>query len=116
MINYKDLLILKLSGVTKWLNKKEMIIPKTNTPKEISIFRPHDHYTTCEFLMNSECILRGYYDSGCKIWEQKFRDGLPHGIYKGWHEDGRISWNEIYNNGVKLEPFTLKWLVEKLRR
>jgi len=51
-INYKKLLILNISGVGRWYDKKEMLIPGY-------IIGGHGYINTIEFLGNEKYTIRG---------------------------------------------------------
>ena len=68
---YKKLLILGLSGIARWKNEKEMIIPDGIL---------NDWYgpnLTCEFLGDGRYMLRGYYDDGSiRFFGREYKDGV----------------------------------------
>jgi len=81
-MNYKDLLILKLSGIARWKNNKEIIVPK-------DIVDRSGHPCTCEFLeVSGGYVLRGYYKNGNIHWQEEYQNGRKSSIFSCWHEDG----------------------------
>ena len=93
-MNYKQLLILRLSNLTKWKNEKEMIIPK-------EMRRDFDWFNTCEFLGDGRCILRYYWENGQLHREIEYRNGLRHGKNIYWWKNGDKCWETQYQNGQK---------------
>ena len=93
MINYKDLLILKLSGAAEWKNEVEMYIPK-EMMKEL-----WGETFTVEFLGDRKYIAYGYWENGQKGWEVKYREDLKHGKSFGWHPNGQKSWEREFCEG-----------------
>ena len=91
-MNYKQLLILRLSNLTEWKNETEMIIPEDMR----GYFGWAD---TCEFLGDGRYILRGYYECGQLHREVEYRNGKLHGMDIGWHKNGRLWWKMEYQNG-----------------
>jgi antitoxin component YwqK of YwqJK toxin-antitoxin module len=44
-----------------------------------------------------------YYENGQKQTEGIFLKGdIPNGVWKGWHENGKINYEATYNNGVNI--------------
>jgi len=64
-MNYKQLLILRLSNLTEWLNETEMIIPE-------EICEDFGWFDTCEFLGDGKYILRSYHTYSYIVWETKW--------------------------------------------
>jgi len=94
-MNYKDLLILRLSNLTEWKNEKEMIIPN-----DMGI----DFYTsscTCEFLGDGRCMLRGYLRNGGIDWTAEYQNGQKHGKYIVWYSTGGKWYEQDYKNGQR---------------
>jgi len=115
-MNYKQLLILKLSGVVEWKNEKEMMIPE-------EMHKDFDLYQTCEFLGDCRYILREYhkngklyrraehqndqrhgkwiscYKSGQLMVEMEYRCDLRHGMEFRYWGDERPAWEKEWENG-----------------
>ena len=81
-MNYKQLLILRLSNLTKWKNDEEMIIPE-------EMRRDFDWTNTCEFLGDGKYILRDYYNNGNKYYKAEYRNGQQHGESILWLMNGK---------------------------
>jgi len=92
-MNYKQLLILRLSGTIEWKSEAEMIIPK-------EMRKDFDYSHTCEFLGDGKYILRGYWENGNKHWEAEYQNGLLHGFNLGWYKNGRLHWKIKHQNGI----------------
>jgi len=95
-ITYKQLLVLKLSGVIEWLNEREMIIPRDtiNWP---------GHHHTCEFFGDGRYTLRRYYENGRLYWEQEFLRDKPYGKYVEYCKDGLINYKTEFPMVIKVE-------------
>jgi len=91
-MNYKDLLILRLSNLTEWKNEKEMIIPE-------EMRKDFRWATSCEFLGDGKYILRDYRENGNKRWEDEYQNGQLHGRSIDWKRDGNKLCEQEYNNG-----------------
>jgi antitoxin component YwqK of YwqJK toxin-antitoxin module len=100
MINYKGLLILKLSGSAEWKNDSEMYITERDR---------FGHIYTCEFvdLESREYIIRRYrkvrkyifFRHEVKIGEYEYKNDDRHGKHTGWFaHNGKKSWQEEYKN------------------
>ena len=92
-MNYKQLLILRLSNLTEWLNEKEMYIPG-------EMHRDFNYAETCEFLGDGKYILRDYWKNGHLYWKREYHNGQIHGTNLGWHENGQPHWKAEYQNGL----------------
>ena len=90
--NYKDLLILRLSNLTKWKNEKEMIIPE-------EMRGDFDWAKTCEFLGDGKYILCRCWRNGRPAWKEEYQNNQKHGLSFGWHKNGQPRWKEEYQNG-----------------
>ena len=83
-MNYKQLLILKLSGVMDWKNEREMFIPQKMTDDNMS------DSITCEFLGGNRYILRGYYKNKRTRWMSYYVGEEKHGLFRWWNKRGRL--------------------------
>ena len=93
-MNYKQLLILRLSNLTEWLNEKEMIIPE-------EMRKDFNWATSCEFLGDGRCILRRYWENGRLFRKTEYQNGKRHGLDFCWHEDGQQWWETECKDGLK---------------
>jgi len=91
-MNYKQLLILKLSNLTKWKNETEMYIPE-------DMRRDFDWAKTCEFLGDRKYILYRYWKNGHLYRKTEYQNGLKHGLDLSWYPDGQPDWKVEYQNG-----------------
>jgi antitoxin component YwqK of YwqJK toxin-antitoxin module len=118
MINYKNILILKLSDLTEWKNKKEMIVPSDLVEEGWC-----SDYYTCEFFDDRKYTMRGFngnweeilkvdyqnneihgkyimrYDNGIKQWEENYKNGVLDGKCAVWFKNGSKNWELEYSNG-----------------
>ena len=101
-MNYKQLLILRLSGTTEWKNEKEMIVPK-----DMMRDRPGFSFT-CEFLADGAYILHGYYKGGNKYWQKDYQNNRSYKKSLGWYENGNRHWEIEYQNGQK-HGIDIRW-------
>jgi len=101
-MNYKQLLILSLSGVAEWLNETEMIIPE-------EMRKDFSHAASCEFLGDGKCILCRYHGSGKLYWKIEYQNGRRHGFSFGWYENGRLHWKIEYQNN-QLHGLSCGWM------
>jgi len=92
-MNYKQLLILSLSNITKYKNEAEMIIPE-------EMREDFGWHQTCELLGDGKYILRRYWKSGNKLWEKECQNNQQHGQSMGWYESGNRHWKIEYQNGL----------------
>jgi len=100
-MNYKQLLILRLSNLTEWKNEKEMIIPE----------EMRDSFwcaETCEFLGDGKYILYRYYKNGQLHHRIEYQNNQLHGLYIGWYEDGSRRWQSEYQNN-QLHGLSIGW-------
>jgi len=95
-MNYKDLLILRLSNLTEWKNEKEMIIPSG-----MVIDWQECSFHTCEFFGDGRHKLRGYYENGDKGWEADYKNDRIHGRSDGWYKNGNKHWEYEYQNNLR---------------
>ena len=101
-MNYKQLLILKLSDTIEWKNEREMIIPK-------EMRKGFDWSNTCEFLGGGKYILRCYYKGGQLYWKREYQNGQRHGLSFGWWwRNGQSAWKAEYQNGLR-HVFNFGW-------
>jgi len=91
-MNYKQLLILRLSNLTEWKNEREMIIPE-------EMRKDFGWAHTCEFLDDGKYILRCYYKGGHRQRETECQNGQRHGLDFYWYKDGQLYWKIEYQNG-----------------
>jgi len=97
-MNYKQLLILRLSNLTEWKNEREMIV---SDPKKMLGVSFASDLVTCEFPDDhSGFVIHGYYKNKVKLYRGEYnKSGLKHGKSFGWREDGRPAWEEEYRDG-----------------
>jgi len=91
-MDYKQLLILRLSNLTEWKSEAEMIIPE-------EMRRDFDWAKTCEFLGDGKYILRRYWEHGHPSWKEEYQNGQKHGLSFGWYENGHPYRKKEYQNG-----------------
>jgi len=101
MVNYKDLLILRLSSIVEWKNEREMIIPE-------EMHRGFSWYDTCEFLGDGKYILRDYYKNGSPRRKEEYQNEQQHGFDLGWWPSGRPYWKIEYQNRLR-HGYTIYW-------
>ena len=91
-MNYKQLLILSLSNITKYKNEAEMIIPE-------EMREDFGWHQTCELLGDGKYILRRYWENGQPAWKEEYQNGRRHGRAILWWEDGNKRWEDEWKNG-----------------
>ena len=96
-MNYKELLILRLSHLIEWKNEKEMFVPNNFTGGSLT--------NTCEFLGNGRYIIRSYYNIKLyanKLYAKKeYKNNLLNGLSLGWHENGQRRCRVEFRDGRK---------------
>ena len=98
-MNYKQLLILRLSHLTEWLNEKEMLIPE-------EMREDFGWAETCEFLEASgKYVLRSYWGNGRLGWKTEYQNSRRHGVSLGWFENGQLNWKCEYQNGNRVRKY-----------
>ena len=108
MIDYKQLLVLRLSHLTEWLNENEMIVPE-------EMHGDFNYGETCEFLGDGKYILRDYYESGQLCWKAEYQNGQRHGLDLGWWESGQQWWKEEWQNNQQ-HGLSIEWLEDGKKR
>jgi len=98
MIDYKELLILRLSHLTEWKNETEMIIPEEMCGDFL-------RDNTCEFLGDRKYIIRSYYENGRPARKAEYQNGLRHGLSIGWRENGDKYWEREYQNDQRYRKY-----------
>jgi len=93
-MNYKQLLILRLSNLTEWKNENEMMIPK-------EMRKDFGWAHTCEFLDDGKYILRCYYKGGHLYYKTAYKNDQLHGFNLGWYENGKPAWKAEFQNGLE---------------
>ena len=100
-IPYKELLILRLSGLGEWKNANEMHVPKYFTEGDT------DCLFTYEFLDDGRHILRGY-ERDMVLYEIPCIGDITHGVVRWWYPNGKRYAVKIFENG-KLQGEYLEW-------
>jgi len=102
-MDYKDALILKLSGTAEWKNANEMIVPK-----EFTKGSDCDHYTI-DFIKDKEYILRAYWDDGSLSGSLKYINDEPHGRVLWRYKSGKKLIKAKYHNGQLHGKYIVWW-------
>jgi len=100
-MNYKQLLILRLSHLTEWRNIREMIIPK-------EMYQDCNWTETCEFFGDGKYVLRGYWKNGQPYCKREYQNNQEYGLSLGWWENGQLYWKEAWENGQR-HGLSLGW-------